>query len=117
MEFFRVSPSRLWLINLGTISPCGKDLSKGLDSFRINKTMSNKLNPHNSLMRLEMPPLDFWECRYCKKQGSYDELQKIACDYKYPACKYCGETPLCAEDCEGIAKALASANVYLINEN
>lgn len=73
--------------------------------------MIGALNPHNHLTALGPPgqPGRRWECRYCKMVGTFDELEAVACTYVYPPCESCGETPLCAPDCKGVAEALAGA--------
>ena len=48
-----------------------------------------------------------WKCNYCHMEGTYDALQAQPCAYVYPPCPYCGQTPECALDCEGIALALS----------
>lgn len=68
-----------------------------------------KWNPHNSLVALDPPrshPPRRWRCSYCGIEGLYDEVEAVECTYEYPPCEYCGQTPTCAPDCEGIALAL-----------
>lgn len=69
--------------------------------------MVNEKNPHNYLSRQGEPPLDKWKCEYCGIEGTFDEVEAIECSYKYPPCEYCGQTPICASDCKGVALALS----------
>lgn len=73
------------------------------------------LNPHNLLTALDPPSRDDrrWRCRYCHREGLYDELLEIACTFVYPPCPFCGQTPTCARDCDGIARALSGEDVYI----
>lgn len=32
-------------------------------------------NPHNWMSRKGKPPLDNWECQYCKQSGTMDQLK------------------------------------------
>ncbi len=79
--------------------------------------MSDGLNPHNLLDRLapvgEIGP---WRCRMCGAEGLLEELDTTACGYEYPPCKWCGQTPLCAEDCVGIGLALSSPGIQVISD-
>lgn len=70
-------------------------------------------NPHITLIRQGKPPLDWWICKYCHQQGTYDEIENIECSYIYPPCEHCGQTPICAFNCEGILNALANSNIYI----
>jgi len=63
--------------------------------------MPEMITPHNYIIRQGSPPLDDWKCRYCDYQGTYDELEVVACTYEYPPCSYCGETPTCTPECVG----------------
>lgn len=60
-------------------------------------------NPHNYLERQGIPPVDKWKCTYCGVEGTFDEVEAIECSHVYPPCKYCGQTPICAPNCGGIA--------------
>jgi hypothetical protein len=68
-------------------------------------------NPHMWFEALDAPgtPLDRrrWQCCWCYMVGTHDELQAQACMHVYPPCPYCGQTPECASDCEGIALAFS----------
>ncbi len=75
------------------------------------------MNPHNWLSRLGKPPLDNWECQYCKLVGPMEQVRGVPCTYEYPPCDYCGETPECAIDCKGIAKALSDPNIYIAGQH
>lgn len=66
------------------------------------------MNPHNAIVRQGEPPLDKWKCRYCGAEGTYGHLLSVPCTYLYPACKTCGQTPLCAPDCEAMLHVLTS---------
>ena len=73
-------------------------------------------NPHNSIVPVKTESGERtgqWECTYCHMKGTFDELNEIACTHVYPACKYCGLTPICAADCAGILGALMGDNVYI----
>lgn len=59
------------------------------------------------------PPERRWRCRYCGIEGLMDNVRAVECSYVYPPCPYCGQSPECAIDCEGIAKALAGEDVYI----
>lgn len=74
------------------------------------------LNPHNWLTALDPPrshPPRRWRCNYCGKTGLMEDLEKVECTYKYPPCESCGQMPICAPDCKGIAEALSSPSVYV----
>lgn len=75
-------------------------------------------NPHNWLSAISPPhtPNRRWRCRYCQAEGTFDELNAVACSYVYPPCEYCGETPLCSRDCVGIAMALSDPDVKVVGE-
>ena len=66
-----------------------------------------------SLIRVAPKGVDLWQCSACGVIGSYDEVREVECTYEYPPCEYCGQTPECAPDCEGITKALSDPNVYV----
>lgn len=71
-----------------------------------------KGSPHLHLVALDPPrafPPRQWRCVNCGAEGLYDELRPGTCPYVPPPCGYCGETPLCAEDCIGIQAAFAMA--------
>jgi hypothetical protein len=91
----------------------------------VNQRMMNPpgLNPHCLISGLDPPrfgerpqgePPRRWECAYCKARGTMDELSRIECTHVYPPCKYCGETPECAQDCPGIGIALSGDDVHVI---
>ncbi len=74
-------------------------------------------NPHNYLIRLtpkgEIGP---WRCQMCNAEGLLEELRAVDCKFEYPPCKWCGQTPECAEDCVGIGLALSSPDVLVIGD-
>ena len=78
------------------------------------------MNPHNRIVALDPPGTEnrTWRCHYCGEIGSHDDLagpeQKNPCSYVYPSCFSCGQTPTCAPDCVGIAKALKSNGVRVV---
>jgi len=74
------------------------------------------MNPHNWLSRLGEPPLDRWQCQYCRVVGAFDELIRIECTYQYPLCEHCGQTPQCAPDCPGILRMLTSPGVRVVKD-
>ena len=56
-------------------------------------------------------------CDYCGLEGDYnDVLGKVSCTERPKPCSWCGESPLCAPDCTGIALLLADPKVYVIDE-
>jgi hypothetical protein len=72
------------------------------------------LNPHNWLHKTCHPEGHCdgkhdptWRCHYCGDEGTAAELESRACSHEYPPCSYCGQTPTCAQDCGGVAQALA----------
>ena len=73
------------------------------------------MNPHNMLVRVGETPVDRWRCHYCEATGTYEELRAVACTHVYPPCSYCGQTPECASDCPGIAMALATPGVLVVD--
>ncbi len=74
------------------------------------------MNPHMHLEALDPPrehPPRRWRCVPCGAVGTLDELNAIECTFEYPPCKDCGQTPECAPDCSGIAKALSDPSVHI----
>lgn len=57
-----------------------------------------------------------WVCVNCDVPAEADinDLGKTSCTYTPPPCEFCGETPICAQDCAGIAQLFARADVYVI---
>lgn len=78
-------------------------------------TRRNPANPHNWLTKLNAKH-GIWFCNYCGLVGTYDELENAECDYVYPPCDYCGETPLCAPNCTGVISAMAGPDVEVISD-
>lgn len=81
------------------------------------------LNPHCWITSLDPPrfgtrpsgePERRWKCNYCPAEGTMDELSRVACTHVYPPCEYCGQTPECARDCDGIARALGGDDVHVV---
>ncbi len=76
-----------------------------------------KAQPH-----LRARPLDpkgsprRWQCVDCDAIGeSYALLAMLDCTAPPPPpCAWCGQTPICAEDCMGIAVALAQPGVEVV---
>lgn len=69
-------------------------------------------NPHLSLIALspsrdpwEVGEPRIWKCSYCNKIGVFEDFIDD-CPYEHPPCSHCGETPICAQDCKGIAVVL-----------
>ena len=53
-------------------------------------------------------------CDYCGLAGDYNDVLIVkACTERPEPCKWCGESPLCAEDCVGIMLALSDPSVYV----
>lgn len=71
-------------------------------------------NPHNSVVP-ENRDEGLWRCTLCNQVGKLDDLMAGSpeCTYGYPACIYCGLTPICAWDCKGVGAALSDPSVYL----
>lgn len=69
---------------------------------------------------------EHWKCGKCGKVGLWaemDEPEALAtgaifkvCLYPYPACQWCGQTPLCAPDCVGIRMLLSDSRIYIAGE-
>ncbi len=56
-------------------------------------------------------------CRFCGLSGDYnDVLMATSCTERPKPCLWCGEAPLCAEDCVGMALALSDPAVYAAGE-
>jgi len=75
------------------------------------------MNPHNHLRRTKPKPQDWWECQYCKENGTLTHLSEVECSYEYPPCDYCGQTPECARDCRGVIEALSDPNIYIAGQD
>ena len=75
-----------------------------------------EINPHNVMIPTG-PPGDLerlWKCGNCDAPASsIEELDKTPCSYEYPVCPHCGQTPICAWDCNGIWELLSSPDVYV----
>jgi hypothetical protein len=73
------------------------------------------LNPHNWMTALDPPGRSDrrWQCNYCGDTGTMEEVRSRPCAHVYPPCAYCGQTPECALDCPGIAKALSGDDVHV----
>jgi len=72
-------------------------------------------NPHGLLIRTN--PIDQrgqYRCEYCDARGTIEELCVFDCTHIYPPCDHCGQTPVCAPDCAGIAAALSAPGVHVI---
>jgi hypothetical protein len=76
---------------------------------------------HLSLVALDPPrkhPPRRWRCTRCGEEGLYDEVHATACHAPMPdPCVHCGQTPICARDCGGVAAALAKPGVVVVDEN
>jgi len=71
-----------------------------------------KYTPHMSAVRTKGGR---WRCPDCgfEADGPGQIVYVDGCTREYPPCKHCGQTPVCADDCPGIAKALAGDDVHL----
>lgn len=69
----------------------------------------SKLNPHNSVSRLNP---ELWQCDYCGIVAStMEEIDLLECTHVYPECATCKQTPLCAPKCGSYeAKSLSLAD-------
>ena len=64
------------------------------------------MNPHLLMIRLNKKDEEgIFQCQACKTIGTLDGLGSTVCPVVSTACVNCGLTPICAEDCEGIAEA------------
>jgi hypothetical protein len=70
------------------------------------------MNPHLMLIALDPPrknPPRRWRCNDCGDTGLYDDVHDRACTAPPPPpCEWCGQTPLCARDCMGMAVLLGA---------
>ena len=75
-----------------------------------------KLYPHLSMAKIRNRPGEYplWRCRQCGVEGTMDELEIVSCTERRAKCIWCGEGPLCAPHCVGIALALSDPKVYVI---
>jgi hypothetical protein len=76
---------------------------------------------HLSLAAMDPPrdsPPRRWRCNGCGMVGLYDEVHATPCTAAMPPpCEHCGQTPLCAQDCSGIAAALGLPGVVVVDDN
>lgn len=71
--------------------------------------------PHLSMTKTQG---NTWKCRYCGEENpDCNALCQTSCAERPEPCKWCGESPLCAPDCMGIALALSAPEVFVIGES
>jgi hypothetical protein len=75
--------------------------------------MTQDYQPH---MACTKKPNGRWVCSDCGFEAdSPNEIIYVdGCTKVHPPCKSCGQTPICAPDCSGIAEALGADHVRVI---
>ena len=65
--------------------------------------------PHLTIKNLSQGNQGRWQCKNCLMiSGRFEDFEEVECSAKTPEpCIYCGDTPICALDCLGIAAALS----------
>ena len=70
------------------------------------------MTPHCYISKINKE-LCIWQCQYCGAKETIEELNKKECTHEYPPCKYCGQTPICSPDCQGIMDVLCDSKTYV----
>lgn len=101
---------------------CGCVITQNNRRSDYNSLCSSCPVPHQDLLAFPIKSGGFkttssgdklWECQYCLRSGSMEEIEAVDCSHAYVPCSECREHPYCAPDCVGIAAALTGDGVYL----
>ncbi len=57
--------------------------------------------------------MDWWRCTICGAEGRLADVFGKPCPFDHPPCRWCGQTPFCAQDCPVVLDALARPDVYI----
>ena len=82
----------------------------------------SKANPHLSMQPVDPKikgPNRRWRCvdAACGITGNYSEVIAQDCLAPLPApCKWCGQTPLCTPDCEGMLAIFNRSDVHVAGQ-
>ena len=79
-------------------------------------------HPHMSMAPVDPKikgPKRLWRCTdgACGISGLYDDVWAQGCLAPLPSpCKWCGQTPFCASDCEGILAIFNRSDVHVAGQ-